>query len=398
MRPSRGSVLASPVIANWDPEPDYFFHWLRDSAVVMRSVADLMQDAPSEMERRRWSDHFDDFVRFSLALTNLDGAAFVDQSSYRKAADPDFRKFLRDDDEISALAGDPLLGEPRFNPDGTIDVLRWSRPQYDGPALRALACLHFLSVGGRPTDEIGRLLNLDLGFTCRHAGQPCIGPWEEPAQNAHHYYVALVQLAALVHGRAWASGATQEWKNAENILHGELERHWSAQHQVYMTMRPSPDGPADDLLDGAFLLAVWDADLPDGAHSVTDKRVRMTQTAIEEFFAREFPINRARQHAPALGRYRGDRYFGGGAWYPITLAAAGLNYRLARYSGQDRAAAIERGDAFMTTVRELAPDDGALSEQVDRTTGRQTSARHLTWSYAAFIGAARARMRAIGTG
>ena len=44
--PAEGSVLASPVIAEWDPQPDYFFHWLRDSAIVMRRVAELMQDAP----------------------------------------------------------------------------------------------------------------------------------------------------------------------------------------------------------------------------------------------------------------------------------------------------------------------------------------------------------------
>ena len=55
---------------------------------------------------------------------------------------------------------------------------------------------------------------------------------------------------------------------------------------------------------------------------------------------------------------------------------------------------IVRGDAFMQAVRDVTPADGSLSEQVDRVTGMQTSARHLTWSYAAFIGAARARVRA----
>ncbi|HWE79636.1 MAG TPA: glycoside hydrolase family 15 protein, partial [Pseudolabrys sp.] len=36
--PAPGSVLASPAIADWNPEPDYFFHWVRDSAIVMRTV------------------------------------------------------------------------------------------------------------------------------------------------------------------------------------------------------------------------------------------------------------------------------------------------------------------------------------------------------------------------
>src|SRR3546814_13569214 len=28
--PTDGSVLDSPVLADWDPEPDYLFHWVRD--------------------------------------------------------------------------------------------------------------------------------------------------------------------------------------------------------------------------------------------------------------------------------------------------------------------------------------------------------------------------------
>src|SRR5947208_2001263 len=72
--PAMGSVLASPVIADWDPEPDYFFHWIRDSAVVMRAVVELIEDAATEPARRRWRGHFDDFARFSLDLSCLDGA------------------------------------------------------------------------------------------------------------------------------------------------------------------------------------------------------------------------------------------------------------------------------------------------------------------------------------
>ncbi|MGH6789349.1 MAG: glycoside hydrolase family 15 protein [Pseudolabrys sp.] len=389
VRPLPGSVLASPVIADWNPEPDYFFHWLRDSAIAMRAVAELMQGAPSVEERNRWRRHFEDFVRFSLQLNNLDGADLLDKNSYREVTNPECRKFLRDDDDLRALTGEKVFGEPRFNPDGTIDFLRWSRPQFDGPALRALACLRYLEAGGEKTGELARLMKLDLDFTRRHAGKPCIGPWEEPGQSAHHYYVALVQLGALVHGRAWAGVAAREWTAAEDKLRAALDRHWSEKQQAYLPISPEP---ADGALDAACLLAVWDADLPDGPHSVEDQRVQMTQKAIEDYFTREFPINRGRT-APALGRYCGDRYFGGGAWYPTTLAAAGLCYRLARNPGQDRDALIQRGDAFMATVRDLTPADGALSEQVDRETGKQTSARHLSWSYAAFISAARERSK-----
>src|SRR3546814_935119 len=174
--PTAGSVLASPVFADWDPEPDYFFHWVRDSAIVMRSVAELMQDSASAAERRRWRRHFEDFVRFSLALCSLDGAGFASASRHRAATRRDFRRFLRSDSELRGLAGDSLLGEPRFNPDGTLDFQRWSRPHHHRPALRPLACLRSLAAGRVAREALQRLLPVDPAFTLRHPGLPRIAP------------------------------------------------------------------------------------------------------------------------------------------------------------------------------------------------------------------------------
>jgi glucoamylase len=66
----------------------------------------------------------------------------------------------------------------------------------------------------------------------------------------------------------------------------------------------------------------------------------------------------------------------------------------ARESADFAAAAFEYGDTFMRTVKAFTPPSGDLSEQFDRTTGEQTSAKHLAWSYAAFITAAASRRRA----
>jgi glucoamylase len=389
--PGKGSVLASPVIADWNPEPDYFFHWVRDSAIVMRIVAELAADASDDQVRRRWTQHFEDWVGFSLALTQIDCRSVLQEGSPRARTLAEFQKFVCDDSELAELSGDRLLAEPRFNPDGTLDVLRWSRPQYDGPALRALACLRHLTGGGTATPELSTLLHRDLSFTMRHAAQPCIGPWEEPGENTHHYYVAVVQLGALVHGRKWLEPRART--EAEAKLLGILEQHWSPVDEVYSAIYPMRDQGRDNIIDSACLIAVLDADLPSGPHSADDARVWKTLSALQDLFEREFPINRDRS-APALGRSYRDRYCGGGAWYVATLAAASLCYRQSARDPKNGRRFLEHGDAFMATVRQLTPEDGRLSEQVDRESAVQTSARDLTWSYAAFVEAAQLRNRA----
>jgi glucoamylase len=154
---------------------------------------------------------------------------------------------------------------------------------------------------------------------------------------------------------------------------------------------------AVDVIDSSIVLAALDADLPAGRHSLEDQRLHATLRALEDLFEHELPVNQGRKpgSGPAMGRWRDDGYFGGGAWYPVMLGVASFDYRLAARAGRDGLAWLARGDAMMRTVREFTPEDGSLSEQIDRNTGAQTSARHLTWSYAAFISAAHDRQHAV---
>src|SRR5580704_391375 len=73
--PRRGSVLASPVLAAYDPDPDYFFHWFRDSAVVI----DALRVALSEglVERHQARERFAEFIEFDQSLRDIDGRAFL---------------------------------------------------------------------------------------------------------------------------------------------------------------------------------------------------------------------------------------------------------------------------------------------------------------------------------
>src|SRR5689334_22900385 len=74
IRPRPGSIIASPVLASWDPDPDYFFHWFRDSAVVIDALRVLHQSGTVGPEALT---HFRDFVDFSLSLRRLEGRSLA---------------------------------------------------------------------------------------------------------------------------------------------------------------------------------------------------------------------------------------------------------------------------------------------------------------------------------
>ena len=148
------------------------------------------------------------------------------------------------------------------------------------------------------------------------------------------------------------------------------------------------------LLDIAVILSALHSGAAEEAHSVRDPRMHATLDALERLFDRLYPINRGRprERGPAMGRYEGDVYYSGGAYYFSTLGAAEFCFLAAAArapGGEDRW--IERGDAFLETVRAFTPASGDLSEQFDQRTGEQTSAKHLAWSYAAVISCVAAR-------
>ncbi|MGK9234221.1 glycoside hydrolase family 15 protein [Inquilinus limosus] len=428
IRPKPGSVVASPVMGAYDPDPDYFFHWFRDSALVMDALRILVADGT-----RPASDAglIRDFIRFSLDLRGLTGAEVLAKGDPRQGVDPDFVQHVRSDADLRGVAGDRIWGEVRVNPDGTLDTLNWSRPQHDGPALRALTllrCLKFDALDPAARSEAAELLRIDLAFTLAHHPEPSFEIWEDSL--GHDYYTRVMQCAALRQGAGWleAQGETEiagRCREASAVLSAALDAHWRPGAGAYASLLPAASGAPGRDLDIAVILGVLHAGLPSGPHSVLDPKAQATLAALEDLFAGLFPINAGRP-APTLGRYREDRYYGGGAWYIATLAAAEFHYRLAaalaggaafalteenrgfiaRALGAEpgvgeldsrrlAAAFLARGDAFLETVRAFTPADGALSEQFDRTTGAQTSARHLGWSYAGFITAAQARREVV---
>ena len=419
--PKPGSVVASPVLAAYDPDPDYFFHWFRDSAIVV----DALRTAPAEaIEKRTAVDRLREFVKFSRSLRSLDGRQLLRHGRFRDKIEPSFLQYVRPDAEIAEVFGDAALAEARVNPDGTLDFTRWARPQNDGPALRVLALKRWRDaqpdLDKTLLPAVLELVVGDLDFVRSRAQKPCFDIWEE--ECGYHYYTQLVQAEALARGTEWLqqtgdAARARACRSAADELAPSLDAYWSAADGYYRSRTGVTGGVRERALDIAVILGVLHAGRAKGAHSVVDPRAQATLTALEDLFGTEYALNRKRPPdcGPAMGRYANDVYYGGNPWYLATLAAAEFYFRLgiALESGADLAAAsenarfrerlgagspksaIERGDAFMRTVQTYTAASGDLSEQFDRTTGAQTSAKQLAWSYAAFLTAAASRRQAV---
>jgi glucoamylase len=244
--------------------------------------------------------------------------------------------------------------------------------------------------------------------------------------------------AALGDGATWMEEASvdearaQACRTAAQEIAQSLDEYWCPAKGFYVSRRDVENGVSGKDLDFATILAVIHAGREGGAHSVLDPRVMATLARLEELFDTSYPINRHRPETrgPAMGRYAGDSYFSGGAYFFSTLGAAEFYYALAgavagaevpatadnkefllRLGTTDDSLALpqrapehrkrrfeallRRGDRFMATVAAYTPTSGELSEQFDQATSVQTSAKSLTWSHAALITAFARRKAAV---
>jgi len=392
--PKLGSVVASPVPGAYDPNPDYFFHWIRDSALVLDALRLLYLDGGPDAEKQR--RHFADFVRFSLGLESLDGQRMIDSPDWRRNVAADHQQFVRSDEDLAQVRGEGVAADTRVNADGSLDLSRWARPQYDGPALRALCVLRWLRDGSldRATADTARvLLQHDLEHTLRHWADPGFDIWEE--ELGVHYYTLRVSAAALASGADWLNQqrdpAATGYAAAAQAAMARLNSFWD-ESRGYLRSRFLSEGrsSAKELDISVLLAAIHTAD--DGTPAIDEPHMLATFSKLEAVFDTDYAINRDRAPAQgvAMGRYRGDVYFSGGAYFFSTLGAAEFCFRAAARAADPRAL-VDRGDAFLETVRRFTPANGDMSEQFDQSSGAPRSAPQLAWSYAALISSVAAR-------
>lgn len=420
---ARGAVMASPSRSN----PNYYAHWIRDAALIMREVWNFRSSDP--------------------------------RSS--RAAMEDYVIFSRQNQMTSNYSGpaDGLgLGEPKFNIDGSPYNEPWGRPQNDGPALRVLALLGFaddlMMTGGedfvykylyRPELPARSVIKGDLEYVAHHWRDSSFDLWEEV--EGDHFYTRICQWRALLEGARFARKMSDDtaadfYRQQADAVLESLGKFWS-NSKNYLVATLNRTGGHDEKasnLDIAIILGVLHAGRSGAPFFVDDDRVIATMHELELAFDYQYAINRERNNdegfpmAPGIGRYPEDRYDGygsdgqGNPWFLATHAMAEYLLRLrgeliaagelritdvsrpffeslvhANFSNTRKllegdpsfeavlTALQDRSDAYIRRSKFHTGENGHQSEQFNRIHGYMQGAYDLTWSYASFLSLRRIR-------
>jgi glucoamylase len=381
-----GCVLASP---SWENSArhvsqDYVYNWTRDAAIAAIELAagPLPTGQP-----------LIDYVQFAQTCQNsANGIGHFDRGSFL------------------------INGTPRS----------WT-DQTDGPALQTLAVAGLYAKLDAPTQATAEaVIAANLNFLQGAYQGETYNLWEE--EQGASFFARSVQLQCFRAIAANTAGVpVPDWLPAAiPWLENALASHWNGQY--YQSMLPVPTdyrAPYDPNID-IVMAAIY------GAIPVTDTKLLATAAQLRSQWADSgskyfYPINGADQQrgiGPMLGRYPGDVYdgdtdaqAGDHPWAVSTANFAELYYRLAEQvitagtvpldslsagffsqvginastTAAEAATALQgAGDQMLQAVI-FHSDNLELSEQFDATTGYEKSVSNLTWSYASFLSAVRAR-------
>jgi glucoamylase len=388
-----GCIIAAPSYPANAPgvDQDYVFNWTRDAAITaMELVAARLPTRPG------------------TGVQTL-----IDYVTFAKICQDDAAPTL-------AHACFTIQGQPR----------PWTE-QNDGPALQSLAMLQaFPQLDGAAQDIARQVIARNVDFLLQNYQAPTTNLWEE--HSGYSFFARAVQLRCLRAIAANAAGipVPPGVEEAATWLETALQGHWDGTRYLSLLAEGSPARPVVDGYDpniDIVMAAVY------GAVPVTDTKLLATAARLRWQWAAQaspavYPINIADAKlglGPLLGRYPGDTYdgdmadhvVGGHPWALCTCNVAELYYRLAgeiaatgavpydelsaeffdqvgvgaQLPPQEAAAALDQaGDAMLAAVV-YHGDNLELSEQFDGWTGYEKSVRDLTWSYAAFLSAVRAK-------
>ncbi|RKP28990.1 Six-hairpin glycosidase [Metschnikowia bicuspidata] len=435
---SPGVVIASPLRTR----PNYFYNWIRDSALVMRTlIVQLDEDTTGN---------------FAFLKTIIEN--YIEES-YHLQRLPN-RSGMFDDSQRSGL------GEPKFMADGKTFDDDWGRPQSDGPGLRAVTIIDYLHLLERHNETLSsnflgnstfvyhEIVKPDLDYVIAHWAAEAFDLWEEI--NALHFFNSLTMLRALVEGRRFATevGESDAFIDALSTTFDSLkslvtDASTGFAPETLLHIVETPKFKQLGIrggLDAATLLAALHSheigrpETETIPFDVDDHRILNTLLYMVSDMKYRYPINNVnsliqQNGGVGLGRYPEDLYDGygtseGNPWFIATASAA----EVALYRKQDLVISANNRKFFATFcgawIDQMAPDDSKtlaygsqeysqvisamfsyannflkvvmshvdtnnhrMLEQFNKYTGYMQGAEDLTWSYSSFYNCARWRFK-----
>ncbi|CAK5276164.1 unnamed protein product [Mycena citricolor] len=415
-----GVVIASPSTTN----PNYLFTWTRDSSLVFKYIIDQFvsgQDTTllGQIQNFVSAESILQQYQTPAALYQLAASANLITTSTRRLS--------------------PVLGEGmQLVKNDASGYQTPSRPQRDGPALRATSIIEYANWVLKNTSAsnvlstLWPIIKLDLDYVAADWNQTTFDLWEEV--NSSSFFTTAVQHRALREGAALAKalGQTAVISNylaqADNLL-CFLQSYWNPT-SGYITANTGGGRSGKDA--NTALASIHTFDPAAGCDATTfqpcsDKALSSLKVYVDSFRS-IYSINSgiASNAAVATGRYPEDSYMGGNPWYLTTAAVAeqlydalivwkaqgSLNvtstslaffqqflpsvtagsYASSTSTFTTLTTAVKTfADGFLAIDQKYTPSNGGLAEQYSRSNGSPLSAVDLTWSYAAILTAFSAR-------
>ncbi|KAI8633506.1 1, 4-alpha-D-glucan glucohydrolase [Xylariaceae sp. FL1651] len=406
-----GIVVASPSQVN----PDYYYTWGRDSALVFKMLVDEFILGRTELQR-----HIDDYIHSQALLQTVSTPLGT------------------------LLPAGLTIGQARFN----VDETRWTdkRPQKDGPALRSIALIsysHWLISNGqskKARDVVWPIISNDVMYTGQYWNQTTVEIWEGLLCST--FFTTQVQYRVLIQADQLARRLDlrcPSCKQAPQVL-CLLQSYWNGD---FIVANINVDPGERTGIDSSTILgsiAIFDINAKCDDKSIQpchSQGLANFKTVIDIFRnGSQYPINKGVpiNQGVAVGRFLEDTY-NGFPWYLTTAAAAEYLYDAVGQWTTQKSLTIDQtslaffkdlypkaqtktytqagskdsefndilkniisyADSFASIIQKYTPANGSLSEQFNKTYPfAQASAHDLTWSYASFITMAQRRLHQYG--
>jgi len=323
----KGIVIASPS----KKDPNYFYHWIRDSAVVIKTLIRRYKENNSIEIKNIILDYI---------LTEID---------------------LQNKNTISGL------GEPKFNVNKSLFNENWGRPQNDGPALRALTFMEAYKndIYIVPKKKfINNIIYKNIIYICENIHKPCFDIWEE--NYGYHLYTRLVQYKAIKEYLKIYKGT-----NFAFILKKYKEIKILINHHINKNIISSFDsnGKISRVYDSSVFLGLCHIDFDENIINSNLQLFKNYIKDIKNIFSKKYIINE-KYGFTFLGRYEDDSYYNGQIWYICTIGLLRVLNKL----NENREVT-----SFINYLKLL--EDFNLSEQIKDLTMEKVSAKNLTWNY-----------------